>query len=58
MKARQVNILLSAVVYAALFVNSASTNYGWALVGEVFGWTIIIGSLFAVINNKIKESEQ
>ena len=58
MKPRTINALLAAVVLVALIVNSASNNNGWALVGEIFGWTIIVGALFAVIDNKIKENEQ
>ena len=58
MKPRTINALLAAVIFVALVVNSASNNSGWALIGEVFGWSIIIGILFAVIDNKIKEMQQ
>lgn len=58
MKPRAINVLLSAVVLAALVVNSAAHNSGWALVGEIFGWVLIVGILSAVIDNKIKENEQ
>ena len=55
MSARQTNALLAIVVLMALAVNSASHNTGWVLVGEIFGWSLIIGGLWLVIDKHIKE---
>ena len=55
MSARQTNALLAIVVLMALAVNSASRNTGWVLVGEIFGWSLIIGGLWLAIDKHIKE---
>ena len=55
MSARQTNALLAIVVLMALAVNSASHNTGWVLVGEIFGWSLIIGGLGLAIDKHIKE---
>ena len=55
MSARQIHALLAIVVLIALAVNSASHNTGWVLVGEIFGWSLIIGGLWLVIDKCIKE---
>ena len=55
MTTRQTNALLAIVALLVLAVNSASHNTGWVLVGEIFGWSLIIGGLWLMIDNKIKE---
>lgn len=55
MKARTLNAVVAVIVLAALVVNAASTCTGWALVGDTLGWCAIVGSLWLVVDNKIKE---
>lgn len=57
MTKRNVNRLLALVVMAALVVNAAAHNTGWALVGEIFGWSLIIGGSFLVADNKLKTED-
>lgn len=57
MKKRNVCRLLAVVVLVGLAVNAASHNDGWVLVGEIFGWALIIGGLFAIIDNKLKAED-
>ena len=58
MTTRNANRLLALVAVAALAVNAASHTSGWALVGEIFGWVLIIGGTYLVVDNKIKEMQE
>lgn len=55
MKARKINIAVALIILAALAVNSAAHNTGIALAGELFGWTLIVATLWAVVDKHIKE---
>lgn len=56
-KNRIINMLVAVAILAALSVNAASECQGWALVGDITGWTLIVGILSLVIDNKIKDGE-
>lgn len=56
-KKRIINGVVATWILAALSVNAASNAAGWALVGELFGWTLIVGILALVVDHHIKESE-
>ena len=58
MTKRNANRLLALVVVAALAVNAAAHTSGWALVGEIFGWALLVGAVFLVVDNKIKEMQK
>lgn len=57
MNARQTNTLLAIVALMALAVNAASRNTGWVLVGEIFGWSLLVGGSWLAIDRHIKEME-
>lgn len=57
MRKRQKNAVVALTIFAALALNSACNNSGWALVGEIFGWSLIIGGMFLVVDNKLKKME-
>jgi len=57
MRKRQKNAVVALTIFAALALNSACNNSGWALVGEIFGWSLIVGGLFLVVDNKLKKME-
>lgn len=57
MKARKINTLVALVIAGALTVNALSTCNGWALVGDLFGWALIVGGLWMMVDNKLKERE-
>ena len=54
---RILNGILAIAILAALSINAACNTDGWTLVGEIFGWTLLIGGTFLVVDNRIKESE-
>ena len=58
MKARKINGIVAVVVFVALAGNAFCESNGWALVGNIFGWAIIVAALWMVVDNKIKEREQ
>lgn len=55
MSARKINLAVAIFVFVALAGNAATECTGWALAGDVFGWLLIVGILFAVVDNYIKE---
>lgn len=57
MRKRQINAVVALTIFAALALNSACNNSGWALVGEIFGWSLIIGGMFLVVDNKLKTDD-
>lgn len=57
MRKRQKNALIAIAIFAALSINACFENSGWALVGEIFGWSLIVGGLFLVVDNKLKKTE-
>ena len=57
-KARKINALVAASIWAALALNAACECNGWSLVGDVIGWALLVGATFLVIDNKIKEMQQ
>ena len=54
-KTRIIIGLIAVIILAALSMNAACNTSGWSLVGEVFGWSIIVGILYLVVDNRIKE---
>lgn len=54
-KTRIINGLIAVAILAALSMHAACNTSGWPLVGEVFGWSIIVGILYLVVDNRIKE---
>lgn len=54
---RILNGLIALAILAALSINAASNTNGWTLVGEIFGWSLLVGGSFLVVDNRIKESE-
>lgn len=57
-KKRIINGVIAMAIFVALSVNAAFNTSGWSLVGEVFGWSLIITMLFLVVDNHIKEKEE
>ena len=57
-KKRKTNALVAIAIFAALALNSACESNGWPLVGNIFGWFLIVGGLFMVVDTEIKEREQ
>ena len=58
MKARVLNGIIAGITAAALSLNAACDSSGWILAGNIAGWLIIVGTLWFVIDNKIKEAQQ
>ena len=56
-KKRIINLLVAIVILVALSFNAACESTGWALFGNIFGWTILVGVSFAVVDHHIKEKE-
>lgn len=56
-KKRIINAVIAVSILVALSLNAACDNTGWALVGEIFGWSIIVGVSFLAVDNHIKEME-
>ena len=57
-KKRKINALVAFAIFAALALESACKTNGMAFVGNVFGWSLIVGGLFMVVDTEIKEREQ
>ena len=57
MSKRQINAVVALTIFAALAINAATYCSGWALVGDIFGWALLVGGSFIVVDNKIKEGE-
>lgn len=57
-KKRKINALVAIAIFAALALNSACESNGWPLVGNIFGWLLIVGGLFMVVDHRFKEEEQ
>lgn len=58
MKAKTINNLLASVVLAALVGNTLFEFDGWCSVGQMFGYSLLVGGLWLIVNNIIKEREQ
>lgn len=58
MKARVLNGIIAGITAATLSLNAACDSSGWVLAGNIAGWLIIVGTLWFVIDNKIKEAQQ
>ena len=56
-KKRIINGLVAMAIFAALSMNAACNTNGWPLVGEIFGWSLIVAILFIVVDHRIKEKE-
>ena len=54
-KARLINAMVAIVILVALSLNAACESNGWPLVGDIFGWSLLIGGSFLVVDNYIKE---
>ena len=57
-KARKINALVAAAIWAALTINAACECTGWSLAGDAIGWALLVGATFLVVDNKIKEMQQ
>lgn len=58
MNARVLNGIIAGITAAALSLNAACDSCGWVLVANIFGWLIIVGSMWAIVDNKLKEAQQ
>ena len=56
-KNRIINLLVAIAILVALSFNAACESTGWALAGNIFGWAILVGVSFAVVDHHIKEEE-
>lgn len=57
-KARLINGAAALIAAVALCGNAAIDNSGWMLAGNIFGWVLIIGTLWLVVDHEIKERAQ
>lgn len=58
MKTRTLNALAAATVAVGLIGNAACENTGWALAGNILGYVLIVGILFAAVDNHLKERDE
>lgn len=58
MKAKNLNTLISATIFAGLVGNAIMDYSGWPLVGTLFGHALLVGILWAVVNNFINERSE
>lgn len=56
-KNRKINALVAIIIFAGLALNAAFESEGIALAGNIFGYFLIVGGLFLVVDNRIKNTE-
>lgn len=55
-KHRIINAIVALTIFAGLSINAACESDGFALAGNIFGYLLLVGGLFMVIDNKIKQA--
>ena len=56
-KKRTINAIVALTIFAGLSINAAFESDGFALAGNVFGYLLLVGALFLIVDNKIKNIE-
>ena len=56
-KKRTINAIAALTIFAGLSINAACESDGFALAGNVFGYLLLVGALFLIVDNKIKSME-